>query len=356
MSLQDGVIYMGKPPPGKTSNAADPPSLELVSIVIFSILIGLNVLFVICRLFSKATAGFSLDDFTKYARHSWDVPLSWLDSSYIKRYAYAQTMVAYPSILFAKISILLLYLRIFTVKKEIRYLIYGGIAWTIVTYGPFIVTINWYCAPHIGEDWGLKSLLRCSKFADWQIFATVMGVILDLFILILPMPLLRRLHLSRNKKVGLIFVFGTASFLVENHVAIIVACVPGAASFFKRYIAPSRISTFLASSFRSIVERRGVGVSNSASVTPKWPHSPLPPSSKGSKSPKGSWNGANIGLVSIGGTPYDDVGIGAMGGRNQEHFGGLRGYKELVDGKGVGNGRDMGRVLNGFAVDRRSGE
>lgn len=120
-------------------------------------------------------------------------------------------MLGYSSVLLAKISILLLYLRIFTVKKEVRYMVYGGIVWSIITYGPFFITTTWYCAPHKGEDWGMAVLMRCSGFADWQIFVSVMAVILDLFILILPLPLLKRLQLSRNKKIGLMVVFSTAS-------------------------------------------------------------------------------------------------------------------------------------------------
>jgi hypothetical protein len=109
MSVSNGVLYSGQAPPGLTSNAEHPSgSFEMLSMILFSALVGLNVVFVLCRLVFKWRTGITVDDWfivwaavvgngqtglegmglmvivTKYARHGWDIPLSWIDESYMK--------------------------------------------------------------------------------------------------------------------------------------------------------------------------------------------------------------------------------------------------------------------------------
>ncbi|EPE26266.1 hypothetical protein GLAREA_02178 [Glarea lozoyensis ATCC 20868] len=105
MSVSNGVLYSGQAPPGITSNADQPSeSFEMLSMILFSALIGLNVLFVLCRIVFKWRTGIAKDDVfivaaavvgnaqtillltlvTKYARHGWDIPLEWIDESYLK--------------------------------------------------------------------------------------------------------------------------------------------------------------------------------------------------------------------------------------------------------------------------------
>lgn len=126
---------------------------------------------------------------------------------------YSQTMLAYGSLLFTKVSILLLYLRVFcfTASKTVGYIIYFGIFWTVATYAPAVITASWYCAPHVGEKWDLTVALRCRDFDVWQIVSSGMAIALDVFILGLPMPLLGRLQLSKGKKIGIAGMFSTAS-------------------------------------------------------------------------------------------------------------------------------------------------
>ncbi|KAG9233259.1 hypothetical protein BJ875DRAFT_426244 [Amylocarpus encephaloides] len=313
-SSDSPMFFMGQPPPGVKSNPIDPPSLEALSQALFSILLAINISFVLCRLAFKITSGFTIDDvfiilasllgnaqtililtLTRWARHGWDIPMTWFDATYMKKMLYAQTMLAYGSLLFTKISILLLYLRIFTIKRIIRQIIYFGIVWSVLTYSPFVVTASWYCAPHVGEEWNMTVALRCRHFDYWQIASSAMAIMLDVFILVLPMPLLRELQLSKSKKMGVIVVFSTASFalicailtmvyriklrksedpfwttweatitnIAENNVAIIVACVPGTFSFCKKFIVPSRLSMNL----KSLISR--TTTSNSKNSAPR---------------------------------------------------------------------------------------
>jgi hypothetical protein len=63
MSVSNGVLYSGQAPPGLTSNAEHPSgSFEMLSMILFSALVGLNVVFVLCRLVFKWRTGITVDD------------------------------------------------------------------------------------------------------------------------------------------------------------------------------------------------------------------------------------------------------------------------------------------------------
>ncbi|EHL02806.1 hypothetical protein M7I_1146 [Glarea lozoyensis 74030] len=112
-----------------------------------------------------------------------------------------------------------------------------------------------------------------------------MAVALDVFILVLPMPLLGRLKLNKGKKIGIVLMFSTAVIalacailttiyrvklrgstdpfwtswestifnVIENNVAIIVACVPGTFSFIKTYLTPARFPSLLNGPFKGLL-------------------------------------------------------------------------------------------------------
>lgn len=124
---------------------------------------------------------------------------------------YAQNFLAWPAIFLAKVAILLLYRRIFRVKAYMRISIWIGIVWALLTYLPNPFVISYYCAPHIGEQWDLTVGIRCGDPLKWEIASAAMSIMLDIFILILPIPVIMGLHLTRRTRVGVLFVFLTAT-------------------------------------------------------------------------------------------------------------------------------------------------
>ncbi|KAI0096832.1 hypothetical protein F4776DRAFT_658568 [Hypoxylon sp. NC0597] len=114
---------------------------------------------------------------------------------------------------------------------------------------------------------------RPQKELIWGVVQSAVGTVLDLFIFILPIPIIMRLQLSTKKKVQLLAVFTTALVgvmasvlslvyrvealdtddgtwkytsllicsVVETDVAIIVSCTPGVANFTRVYVSELRI-------------------------------------------------------------------------------------------------------------------
>ena len=115
-----------------------------------------------------------------------------------------------PSSFFAKASLLLLYLRIFGPKKSTRYAIYTGLAFAFCLYWINIPISAYYCAPSGGKSWDLTEIaLKCEKSAILGLVQGPLNIVLDLFIFVLPIPVVIRLQMSYRRRMAVLSVFFT---------------------------------------------------------------------------------------------------------------------------------------------------
>lgn len=204
-----------------------------------------------------------------------------LDPYFYKR-IYAQYVIAWPAISLAKLSILLLYLQIFRMNKTLRMAIWGGIALICAAYLPNVAVSSYFCAAHVGEAWGPSVGIRCANKGalKWLIASATLSVLLDVYILVLPIHQIVNLQMSVRRRLGVCLIFFTALFacicailtlvyrvqlgnaddtlwpgaqlwitnLVENFVAIIVSSVPAISSWFTRVLLPSQFYSKISSS------------------------------------------------------------------------------------------------------------
>ena len=89
--------------------------------------------------------------------------------------------------------------------------IWIGILWALLTYLPNPFIVSYYCAPHIGDKWDFTVGTRCADPLKWEIASAAMSIMLDLYILILPIPVIMGLQFTQKKRVGILLVFLTAS-------------------------------------------------------------------------------------------------------------------------------------------------
>ncbi|KAL9118742.1 MAG: hypothetical protein Q9187_004710 [Circinaria calcarea] len=280
--------------PAVKSNFVDPPTLAPAVTGVGIIMTIITVVFVLMRLNANLRSARKIgwDDcfcvlalllsltytgvvisLNTTARHPWDVPLSvFADPSYSKR-IFVLGMTFGPGIWFAKAAILMLYLRVFQVKRIIRFLIYFGLTFMFVLYWISVPLFSYYCTPRAGEAWDLTLLGKCHVNAKLALVQGVFGVVADIYIFILPLPTIYNLNLAYKKKVGLAAIFMTgilgiiASALslyfrvlnwehkdstwnsakvyifvfVETYVTIIVGCTPAVASFGRNTMTKSAL-------------------------------------------------------------------------------------------------------------------
>lgn len=119
-------------------------------------------------------------------------------------------MVLGPAMFFAKLSLLLLYLRIFAPQKYMRYTIYLAIGFLFCFYWFLVPLYSYFCAPFPGGSWVSNELGRkCTKMVVVGVVQGPPNVVVDLFLLILPVRSVLRLHLSLKRKMQVLGVFMT---------------------------------------------------------------------------------------------------------------------------------------------------
>lgn len=116
-----------------------------------------------------------------------------------------------PTIFLAKLSILLLYLELFNVQKRARITVAIGITIISAQCLATIIGCAVLCVPKPGESWLMhSSTYKCRVTAT--LFGVVMGAISvfsDLYVILIPLPIVWQLRMATRKKVGVSIVFIT---------------------------------------------------------------------------------------------------------------------------------------------------
>ncbi|KAJ8070669.1 hypothetical protein OCU04_001040 [Sclerotinia nivalis] len=109
------------------------------------------------------------------------------------------------SVAFLKLSILHLYVQVFGVDR--RFLWAAGIlAFLVVLIGIIAISLGATNCKPFPAYWTLIG--HCVSFKPSFLATGILNLVVDLFILILPMLKLWYLHMAMSKKLGLLFVFG----------------------------------------------------------------------------------------------------------------------------------------------------
>lgn len=106
---------------------------------------------------------------------------------------------------FAKLSILLLYFQLFQVNRTIRFAIHFMIILTVLLH-----VIGTAVAIGVCPSLDPIRYSKCSgKLNSEDIVISSINIFSDFYMLALPIIVVSKLHLARNKKIGLIAVFLT---------------------------------------------------------------------------------------------------------------------------------------------------
>lgn len=274
-----------QPPAGITPNFINPPSRNAALIALNTVFLALMVTVVSMRLYVKTRVVRTMggDDYTcaiaavssiahstimltnlklGYGRHLWDISaLTLINVSNVRRLD--GTSVIYPFVIyFVKLSILLLYLRLFGIYNKMRLAIYGGIVLFTLFYIAYLGVQSSYMRYCVSEADLTKP--PCSSVYGVTTFQGAFNVASDFYVFFLPLPRLLKLHVGRRERIGLLFIF-LAGFvacavsiarlivtgitlnredkywyaslsseftIVEINLAIIAACIPTMPSFF----------------------------------------------------------------------------------------------------------------------------
>ena len=125
----------------------------------------------------------------------------------VEQKQFAMQFLAGPILWAAKAAILALYARIF---ESIPWIVRSSWVLAILmllVYGSFIVSSSVYCLPRNGEPWNGTALTRCQKSLNFAIAIGAFGVASDIILFLLPFPLIYKLRVAKERKIGLMLVF-----------------------------------------------------------------------------------------------------------------------------------------------------
>ncbi|OKL60390.1 hypothetical protein UA08_04240 [Talaromyces atroroseus] len=278
-TLSHLLNYPSQPPPaGVTPNFVNPSSIAYQVYVTAGVCISLMVVFSLLRLISKTyfpqkptNVGEESVTGGSFGRHAWDVLLG----AFTKPQLVLSLLVEITgplAICAVKVSVLILYLRIFSVLRWMR----------IVSIGSIIVITAWHlsmsiafaamCAPSPSAGASQLDFLSayvsstCTHTRVLVVFQGASNVAIDLFLLVLPlpaiwsgqMPLRRKLATSAMFSIGLsacassiiglvyrvrFYRIGSdntylvvplwATAIAEEAAGVVVCCLPAAAVVFR---------------------------------------------------------------------------------------------------------------------------
>lgn len=242
-------------------------------------------------------------------RHDWNTPVCVYDASFAKlRFA----LVLFSGFVqfFPRAAILLLYRDLFQIhSRAVHIAIWVGLVGTLIANLPNIPIAIAVEAPHPGETWELvlERLSKANAWEDARLWGPIQGglaMILDIFVFILPIPIIMRLNLTPRRKKQLLAVFsfaflGVAASIigfyykvkllvlqerhepdlmwllgpvnicieVESTVAIIVGSTPAFSTFMRSHVAESALFQNLRSRFWGTVPTE----QHSSSAKPRSP-------------------------------------------------------------------------------------
>ena len=115
-----------------------------------------------------------------------------------------------PAIFFAKASLFLLYLRLFSPDRWTRNLIYGGLIITFTFYLATTIAFGALCIPRQAETWAEAAFSpHCHQVLVMIYVQGVFNVVSDFYVLVIPIPVVLKLQLPIQKKIGICAIFMT---------------------------------------------------------------------------------------------------------------------------------------------------
>lgn len=114
------------------------------------------------------------------------------------------------SLCFSKIATLLLFRRLFAVSRTVEIAIWTGVVLVFLIYASGVLVTSIIAAPRIGQSWdsfAMESLGASNALLVWAVTQGMASTFIDLYIFILPLPIIFGLHLSTAKKLRIAGIF-----------------------------------------------------------------------------------------------------------------------------------------------------
>ncbi|KAH8667571.1 hypothetical protein BGZ60DRAFT_409543 [Tricladium varicosporioides] len=220
------------PPDGVQTNFTNPETRALTQVITTSIILGFVLLFFLNRVYSKVFLMRKLtwDDATlllgllgsiayyvactwsvqrgKVGRHLWNINILQASSLDLQIPAWLISVLTPLTFLFLKPTFFILYLQIFNTIRWLRVCTWFGLVFTTVTYGVLTTCVFVFATPRKGESWLAHQTTKNEKRTlAMSVPQSIIGLVIDLYILMIPIIGIYGLRMSTKRKIGLMLIF-----------------------------------------------------------------------------------------------------------------------------------------------------
>ncbi|KAF7911959.1 uncharacterized protein EAE98_011716 [Botrytis deweyae] len=244
------TIPAGTPPPGVQPFSENPETLQPVIIAVCSLFFALMLIccgirtwtkFMIMRpvklrwndltwllallasITSYVITIISVTGLGTVGLHTWDYSLARLFTNYNGVGFIVPTWNTPLAFGLVKLTIWLTYIEIFTSMRWVRICCYIGAAITSLWYFPVaIATLVWTTPPH-GENF-VYSLISDGIFTTQKLTIPIaaVGLAIDVFLFVIPLLAVSKLHMATKKKLGVGLIFATGALAIVASILSII--------------------------------------------------------------------------------------------------------------------------------------
>ncbi|MCJ1401458.1 hypothetical protein MMC11_004671 [Xylographa trunciseda] len=225
------------PPPGVESNFVNPQNQSLSFLLVTSFLFGVMAVFFVNRIYTKAliVRKYSWDDLTiviafisaiayyvasiwgvqegKVGVHQWDINIPDILSLNLLIPEYLASVLTEVALLFTKATFFFMYLSIFGPMQWMRIASWLGLLANTGFYLAVLIANMIFSTPRPGQSWQ-QAAFNEQGTLGLSIPQAVGGLIIDLYILALPIIAVSKLQLPTRRKVGVILIFMSGALAV----------------------------------------------------------------------------------------------------------------------------------------------
>ncbi|KAL6722052.1 hypothetical protein ACLMJK_001157 [Lecanora helva] len=202
------------PPPGVTPNLDHPAWRSCGVVPVTVVFLSLSTIFLLLRLYTKLRIIkiFGLEDLQQNygnGRHLWEIKLR--DYIQFGKWGAPNVVIYIPAAGLAKVAILLFYLRI-NPDRNFRFAVFGVLFVTISYMVAMVLALIFQCDP-ISGFWDVQVHLtaKCVSTAKLYLANSILNVLTDFMVLLLPIPMLVALQVGLKQKVLIWSAFAAGS-------------------------------------------------------------------------------------------------------------------------------------------------
>ncbi|KAL8854573.1 MAG: hypothetical protein Q9221_000608 [Calogaya cf. arnoldii] len=222
--MMDASVPALPPPLGTLSNFKSPDSQSYVTVIPCAVIVGIMIILVFVRMYTKVYILKSVgwDDYTcifaalsslaflgflmalyqlGFGVHQWNITYHRL-SSLLSKEGKCLAALWGPTMFFTKLSLLLLYYRLFAPDRMTKYMVFFGIFYCFVLYTSYLLLTFLLCQSQI--------VPACKH--QWNLFLLTtsgLNVFGDFYLLLVPLPAVAKLRIPFRQKLGVTAVFFT---------------------------------------------------------------------------------------------------------------------------------------------------